>query len=229
MSSDRRLTPRGQERRDELLAYATRRFAENGFHPTSVSDIVDGVGVGKGVFYWYFPSKDALLLEILRRSLFDLRRTQQAALETADDPLGRLEQGIRASLRWSWANPDIMTLAQFGWTEDSFAGAMAKGRRVVLADTARHVQNAIEARLIPAGDSVMLATAIHGVIDELARRYRPRAGRRPDEEVVATAVRMCLGGLAGAGPARTTEPSADPRPSDPGPAGGSGADRTEVG
>ena len=50
------------------MAFATRRFAENGFHPTSVSDIVDGIGVGKGVFYWYFPSKDDLLLEILRQA-----------------------------------------------------------------------------------------------------------------------------------------------------------------
>jgi AcrR family transcriptional regulator len=51
----RRLTPRGEQRRSELLAFATKRFAANGYHPTSVAELVDGLGVGKGVFYWYAP------------------------------------------------------------------------------------------------------------------------------------------------------------------------------
>ncbi len=54
----RRLTQRGQERRRQLLDFAIARFAENGYHPTSVAEIVQGLGVGKGVFYWYFESKD---------------------------------------------------------------------------------------------------------------------------------------------------------------------------
>src|SRR3546814_263494 len=37
------------------MAFATSRFAEQGYHPTSVSEIVAGLGVGKGVFYWYGP------------------------------------------------------------------------------------------------------------------------------------------------------------------------------
>lgn len=177
------------------MEYATRRFAENGFHPTSVSDIVDGVGVGKGVFYWYFPSKDDLLLEILRAALFDLRRCQQAALGAADDPVQRIERGIRATLQWSAANPDILKLVMFGWTEENFALALAKGRRISIADAARHVQDAIDAGLIASGDPQMLATAIRGITDELARVYLAEGDGPPDEAVIATAVRMCLGGL----------------------------------
>jgi AcrR family transcriptional regulator len=30
-------------------------FASEGFHATSVAKLVDGLGVGKGVFYWYAP------------------------------------------------------------------------------------------------------------------------------------------------------------------------------
>lgn len=182
------------------MEYATRRFAENGFHPTSVSEIVDGVGVGKGVFYWYFPSKDDLLLEILRAALFDLRRCQQAALSGAEDPLQRIERGIRASLLWSAAHPEIMKLVMFGWTEESFALALAKGRRISIADAARHVQDAIDAGLVAPGDPHMLAAAIRGVTDELARVYLADGQGPPDEAVIATAVRMCLGGLDRSGP-----------------------------
>jgi len=196
MSTDRRLTARGQERRDELVAFATRRFAENGFHPTSVSEIVDGVGVGKGVFYWYFPSKDDLLLEILRQSLLDLRRSQERALQPAADPLQRLECGIRASLRWSAANPDIMRLVMFGWTEEVFADALERGRRIAITDTARHIQEAIDAGQIADLDATMLATALRGITDELAREYLTNQSKS-DEGVIEAAIDICLFGLHG--------------------------------
>ena len=57
-----------------LMAFAAKRFAEQGYHPTSVSEIVTGLGVGKGVFYWYFDSKDALfhaLMDDQERALRD--------------------------------------------------------------------------------------------------------------------------------------------------------------
>jgi AcrR family transcriptional regulator len=196
MATTRRLTARGRERREELLAYATRRFAENGFHPTSVADIVDGVGVGKGVFYWYFPSKEDLLREILREALLDLRRTQQAALEPATDPLQRIELGIQASLTWSEANTDILRLVMFARTEESFAHALARGRHIGNADTARHVQDAIDAGQIAPGDPTMLAVAIRGITEELSREYL-EGPAVPDPNVCDTAVRMCIHGLLG--------------------------------
>ncbi len=66
------------------MAFAAKRFAEQGYHPTSVSEIVTGLGVGKGVFYWYFDSKEQLFLEILREAQTDLRRRQQQAI--TDEP-----------------------------------------------------------------------------------------------------------------------------------------------
>src|SRR5205085_6261795 len=59
---ERRLTARGKERRQQLMEFAAARFAEGGYHPTSVAEIVQGLGVGKGVFYWYFDSKEELFL-----------------------------------------------------------------------------------------------------------------------------------------------------------------------
>ena len=196
MSSTRRLTPRGRDRRQKLIEVATARFAERGFHPTSVSDIVQGVGVGKGVFYWYFPSKDELLLEILREAHHDLRRVQIETIGDERDPIRRLELGIEASLRWSADHPDIQRLVMFGWTEETFAKALRKGRRIAIADAARHVSDAIASGVIAPGDPTILATAIRGVTDELSRQS-VMGGRTLDDEVVRSAVRMCLYGLVG--------------------------------
>src|SRR2546427_130039 len=114
---NRRLTPRGRERRRQLMDYATARFAENGYHPTSVAEIVTGLGVGKGVFYWYFESKEELFVEILREAQQDLRRTQQQAIADIDDPVLRIERGIRASMRWSAEHREVNKLIQLAVTE----------------------------------------------------------------------------------------------------------------
>ncbi len=198
-AADRTLTPRGRDRRRALLDFATKRFAENGFHPTSVSDIVDGIGVGKGVFYWYFPSKDDLLLEILREALYHLRSAQKAAIDGAG-PLDRLERGVRLSLDWSAAHPEVIRLAMFAWTEERFAPAVRRGRQVTIADTARHVQAAIDEGLIADGDAELLAASVVALTDELGRQLALSNTEGPmpaDPAVADAAVRMVLGGLAG--------------------------------
>src|SRR5258707_13860982 len=94
----RKLTPRGRERRDQLMECGARLFAERGYHQTSVADIVASLGVGKGVFYWYFASKEDLLTELLKASNHDLRKRQQQAIGDEADPIHRIELGIRATL-----------------------------------------------------------------------------------------------------------------------------------
>src|SRR5438874_12426718 len=107
---NRRLTQRGRERRQQLMTYAIARFAENGYHPTSVAEIVQGLGVGKGVFYWYFSSKEELFHEILHDAQQQLRRRQQAAIVDEPDPVARIELGIRASLTWFEENRSLVNL-----------------------------------------------------------------------------------------------------------------------
>jgi len=103
------------------MAYAAARFAEGGFHPTSVAEIVSGLGVGKGVFYWYFDSKDQLFIEILREAQQSLRRAQQHAIEDEPDPVVRIQLGIRASMRWFADNRHLVTLVQAAATDERFA------------------------------------------------------------------------------------------------------------
>src|SRR3981189_1027072 len=100
----RKLTQRGKDRRLQLMEHASKLFAARGYHPTSVADIVDGLQVGKGVFYWYFSSKEELLLDILRDGQLDLRRAQRDAIEGLATPLARIEAGIRRSIEWLAAN-----------------------------------------------------------------------------------------------------------------------------
>jgi AcrR family transcriptional regulator len=57
-----------EARRTALADVALKLWAERGFDQTSVAAIAREAGIAKGTFYLYFESKDALLLEVLRRN-----------------------------------------------------------------------------------------------------------------------------------------------------------------
>ena len=193
---DRQLTQRGEERRQQLMAYATTRFAENGFHPTSVAEITEGLGVGKGVFYWYFESKEDLLRAILADAQRDLRRRQRVALADLEDPAARIEAGIRASMRWSIDHPAVFRLFQFAATDDRFSGGLRRGEQVAVADAARHIRDAQAAGEVRDGDPDLLAQALLGVHTHLVRLVH-RGDLEPTDDVIDAAVAFCLHGLLG--------------------------------
>lgn len=53
----RKVDQNKKQKRDSLLDAAFSLFMENGFHKTSISDIVNQAGVAKGTFYLYFTDK----------------------------------------------------------------------------------------------------------------------------------------------------------------------------
>lgn len=57
-----------ETRRGELAEVALRLWAEQGFDQTTVSRIAHAAGIAKGTFYLYYETKDALLLDVLRRN-----------------------------------------------------------------------------------------------------------------------------------------------------------------
>ena len=192
----RRLTQRGQERRAQLIEYATSRFASDGYHPTSVADIVDGLGVGKGVFYWYFESKEELFIEILRGAQNDLRRRQLKAIDGVEDPVHRIELGIRAGVLWMAEHPDLRRLIEFARTESTFASALKVGQAVAVADAVIYLQDAINSGCIPDRDPEALAHGILGVTNQLTRVFIDGAHREP-EDVADLVVSICRDGFAG--------------------------------
>jgi AcrR family transcriptional regulator len=158
-----KLTPRGQERREQLISCAARLFAERGYHPTSVADIVAALGVGKGVFYWYFASKDELLTELLKASNHELRKRQQQAIGAEADPVRRIELGIRATIAWFHEHRDYFAIIQFAATDETFAPVLARNREISIADTIRHLKDGIVEGTIRDGADLAVAFCLQGL------------------------------------------------------------------
>ena len=56
-----------EERRNEIIEAAGKLFEEKGYEQTQVQDIVNEIGVAKGLFYYYFKSKDEVMEELADR------------------------------------------------------------------------------------------------------------------------------------------------------------------
>ena len=58
---------RHQQRQDEIIAAARRRFRISGFHAASMSQIALEAQLSVGQIYRYFVNKDAIIEEMIRR------------------------------------------------------------------------------------------------------------------------------------------------------------------
>ncbi|MEH1169021.1 TetR/AcrR family transcriptional regulator [Micromonospora sp. CPCC 205539] len=94
-----RATPRGRraarstgdDRETAILATAERLLEQRAFADISIDDLARGAGISRPTFYFYFPSKDAVLLTLLDR-------VTEEADAAAGDVLVRLAEDPRA--RW---------------------------------------------------------------------------------------------------------------------------------
>ena len=88
-----------EERRTQILEAAMRVFARSGFQEARMDDIVAETGLSKGALYWYYKSKDEIILSIMN-SMFDRELAGLEALQTDDRPAGeRLLEFTQAATR----------------------------------------------------------------------------------------------------------------------------------
>jgi AcrR family transcriptional regulator len=69
-----------KERQNQVLDAAVKVFSRLGFHKASMDTIAEEAEMSKGLLYWYFKSKDAIIAAILKR-FFALEQRNLAALE----------------------------------------------------------------------------------------------------------------------------------------------------
>jgi len=134
-------------RRQEILAAALRCFARNGFHSTTITDVVRESGVSQGTFYLYFETKDDVIAALADdRSQSDALINAIAGAE--DDPVVGLTIlfDLHGRTLADAQRADERRVAIQGWAEALRNDAI---RQRLVANTAR-VQQEI-ARLIERG------------------------------------------------------------------------------
>lgn len=89
----------GREGRHAIVTAATTKFAERGFHGTSMRDIAAEAGITAASIYHHFASKQEILSEILIETHDTvITMLRQSVVDAGDDPRSQLR-----SLMSAWA------------------------------------------------------------------------------------------------------------------------------
>lgn len=88
------------KRRDKLLVIAARCFNEQGYDAASMRDIAKAMEILPGTIYYYFPSKESLLVAVHQEGARRISARIEAALAklASDDPWDRLSEASAAYL-----------------------------------------------------------------------------------------------------------------------------------
>ena len=98
----RRTTSRrkGDDNERAILETAERLLAQTPLAEISVADLAAGAGISRSSFYFYFGSKDEVVLSLVDEAAAGLQTVVEAMTESvAQDPRGRLGEGIEATAR----------------------------------------------------------------------------------------------------------------------------------
>ena len=80
----------GSTRREDLLNSAILLFREKGFNETSITDIIQHAGAGRGTFYAYFDNKEELFFECADKVFLEIDRGRKE-IENEPDILLKLQ------------------------------------------------------------------------------------------------------------------------------------------
>jgi AcrR family transcriptional regulator len=101
---------RGQLQK-KLMEEGRKVFSEFGLKKTRIEDITRRVGIAKGTFYSFFPSKEALLLAAMDELEAEAQPLFKKILEDENEnPKQRLKQVLRMQLESVRENPIVETL-----------------------------------------------------------------------------------------------------------------------
>jgi AcrR family transcriptional regulator len=81
---------------DAIYQAAVELMAARGYHGTSLRDLAGAVGMQMSSLYYYFPSKQHLLVAIMSRTMNDMQASVEPAIRGPEGPWDQLEAGIRA-------------------------------------------------------------------------------------------------------------------------------------
>jgi AcrR family transcriptional regulator len=183
------------QRRLQLLEVARERFADQGFHATSMDEIAEAAGVTKPVLYQHFPSKRALYVELLEDTGRLLLATLAEATERAGSGRERVELGFRAYFEFAVNNRPAfrLLLGSAIRTDPEFARIVEE----IIDAVAETVSTLIE---IPASDEqrLALANALVGMAESVSRRrLQPGATEIDADELARWVSELAWFGLRG--------------------------------
>jgi AcrR family transcriptional regulator len=177
-------------RREQILSTAAELFAERGFHGVSVADLGAACGISGPALYRHFPSKDAMLAEMLVSISEELLEVGRERVREAEDPREALHALVGWHIEFALSNKALIVVQDRDWAslpEDARERVRETQRRYVelWVDQLRAVH-----RDLPADRARAMAHAAFGLLNST-----PHSALVSEAEMRALLEQMALGAL----------------------------------
>ena len=186
--------------RERILDAAAHVLSRKGYAGTRLSDVADQAEIQAPAIYYYFPSRDDLIEEVMWTGIALMREHVTkvlTALTPGADPLERIDAAVEAHLRYSLEISDYTTasIRNAGQVPENIAIRYA-AEASLYGDTWRKLlQDADSAGLLrPDLEPRAARMLVLGALNWAAEWWNPRRGSL--EVVVRTAQSLVRNGLA---------------------------------
>ena len=192
----------GDQRERAILSTVEQLLGERSLAEISVDDLAQGAGISRSAFYFYFPSKDAVVLTLVDRVVEQAGAARDRALEhQAGDPAGVWREGIESFYEVFGAHrPVIRAVTDLGATNPeartlwsmAIDGWVSNVTELIEAERARGAApEGIAARDLATALVQMNERVLHSIFIEETPAVR-------EHEVIATLTHVWRSGIYGA-------------------------------
>jgi AcrR family transcriptional regulator len=182
-------------RRAEILAAAAALFAQRGFHGVSIDDIGSAVGMSGPGIYRYFPSKDAVLADMLLGISQQLLDEGSRRAIAAPDAGAALDALLRWHIEFALNQPDLITVQS-----REMDNVPEPERRQIRRMQRLYVEEwvTVLSDLYPGAPQARLRTSVHAMFG-LLNSTPHSVGELPPDSMTELLYALARGALAAAG------------------------------
>jgi AcrR family transcriptional regulator len=185
-----------EEKRLAVLRAAAELFVTRGFHRTKLTDLAERLSITKPAIYYYFGSKDEILIECTHMALEATRRYFQESDDVSLDGRKRLEK----FMRWfgvSMTEPFGKCLVRVAEhdMEQGTQEELVAAKREIYRRLRQLVECGIQDGSITNCDAKAAAFTIAGALGWLSHWYRPEE-KWSTEEASERVTALLLHGLS---------------------------------
>jgi len=147
-------------RREQILAAAAGLFAQRGFHGVSIDDLGAAVGISGPAIYRHFPSKEAMLRDMLVGISERLLAEGGRRVRLADGPQAALRALVGWHVEFALTEPALITVQ-----ERALASLAEADQQYVRRLQRRYVETWVDVivAVVPAADEAAARAAAHAV------------------------------------------------------------------
>ncbi|MCK9222013.1 MAG: TetR/AcrR family transcriptional regulator [Limnochordia bacterium] len=181
-----------------ILDAAQSVFAQKGFHYSTVEEIAEKAGVGKGTVYLYFRSKEEILNCLITTRMNDLNEKIQATTLQGTNTLDRIRRAITACFEFCHEYREFVILlyGQLGLLAEYIPNDdQLVGDSILLVEEI--MEHAAEDEIRWRCDTGILSAALRGILRTTLLEWAINRNTEPPQKAADEIFRLfCYGAVA---------------------------------